>query len=82
MLAPRGFILPLALTVSLTSKIGAAIRRPELHHAVATSAFLLLDINLLAIRRRFCAVAASKNSSCAPLSPRSRSRSSLRIRFR
>ena len=39
-----------------------------------------LGISHLLIRRRFCAVAASRNSSCAPVSPRSRSRSSFRIR--
>jgi len=35
-----------------------------------------------AMRRRFCAMAASKNSSRAPVGPRRRSRSSLMIRFR
>ena len=44
--------------------------------------FLSLGINHLAIRRKFWAVAASKNSSCAPESPRSRKRSSFKIRFR
>lgn len=39
-------------------------------------------INHFAIRRRFWAVAAIKNSSCAPLSPRSRSRSSFMMRLR
>jgi len=32
-------------------------------------------------RRRFCAVAVSSTSSLAPLKPRSRNRSSLRMRF-
>lgn len=40
-----------------------------------------LGISHLLIRLRFCAVAASKNSSCAPVSPRRRSRSSFKIRF-
>src|SRR5215210_9525774 len=35
----------------------------------------------LASRLRFCAVAVSSTSSLAPLKPRSRSRSSLRMRF-
>ena len=39
-------------------------------------------INHFAIRRRFCAVAAIRNSSRAPLRPRSLSRSSLRMRLR
>ena len=36
----------------------------------------------LASRRRFCAIAASVNLSCAPRGPRSRRRPSLRIRLR
>src|ERR1700685_1858675 len=36
----------------------------------------------LAIRLRFCAVAASRNSSWAPLRPRNRNRSSFKIRLR
>jgi hypothetical protein len=36
----------------------------------------------LARRRRFCAMAASVNSSCAPRGPRRRSRPSLRMRLR
>lgn len=36
----------------------------------------------LAKRRRFCTVAARVNSSLAPLSPRNRRRSNLRMRFR
>ena len=36
----------------------------------------------LASRRRFCAIAASVNSSCAPRGPRSRRRPSLRMRLR
>ena len=35
----------------------------------------------LTSRLRFCAVAVSSTSSLAPLKPRSRSRSSLRMRF-
>ena len=35
----------------------------------------------LASRLRFCAIAVSKTSSLAPLKPRNRSRSSLRMRF-
>jgi len=38
--------------------------------------------NHFAIRLKFCAVAASKNSSLAPLGPRNRSRSSFRIFLR
>src|SRR5271166_4996910 len=34
------------------------------------------------IRRKFCAVAASRNSSCAPLGPRNRNRSKCMIRLR
>jgi hypothetical protein len=33
-------------------------------------------------RRRFCAIAASVNSSCAPHGPRNRSRPSLKMRLR
>ena len=36
----------------------------------------------LASRRRFCAIAASVNSSCAPDGPRNRSRPSFKIRLR
>src|SRR2546422_8269326 len=36
----------------------------------------------LARRRRFCAMAASVNSSCAPHGPRSRRRPSFRMRLR
>jgi hypothetical protein len=36
----------------------------------------------LASRRRFCAIAASVNSSCAPQGPRNRRRFSRRIRLR
>ena len=39
-------------------------------------------VNHFAIRRRFCAVAAIKNSSCAPLNPCSRKRFNFRIRLR
>jgi hypothetical protein len=39
-------------------------------------------LSSFAILRKFCAVAASRNSSCAPLSPRKRKRSSFSIRFR
>ena len=41
-----------------------------------------VGINRLAIRRRFCAIAAIKNSSCAPCRPRKRNRSSRRMRLR
>src|SRR5262249_17391017 len=36
----------------------------------------------LASRRRFCAIAASVNSSCAPRGPRNRRRLNLRMRLR
>src|SRR6185437_3205200 len=41
-----------------------------------------VGINRLAIRRRFCAIAAIKNSSCAPCRPRKRNRFSRRMRLR
>src|SRR5439155_26015127 len=51
-------------------------------YAVVGTAPDVANISRFAIRRRFCAMAASKNSSCAPLGPRSRKRSSLRMRLR
>lgn len=46
------------------------------------SSFPTTGASHFAIRLRFCAVAAIKNSSLAPLSPRNRNRSSLRMRLR
>jgi hypothetical protein len=56
--------------------------RPRPFHTVLGIAPLEAEPNHFAIRRRFCAIAASKNSSCAPLGPRSLRRSNLRIRLR
>ena len=59
----------------------STIRQPRDH---AGTAFISedFDINRFAIRRKFWAVAANKNSSCAPLKPRSRNLSSFRMRFK
>lgn len=43
---------------------------------------VVICIHRFAVRRKFCAVAANKNSSRAPRRPRRRSRSSFRIRLR
>jgi hypothetical protein len=40
-----------------------------------------LDRYVMASRLRFCAIAVSKNSSCAPVRPRSRNRSTRKMRF-
>src|SRR6516162_298396 len=39
-------------------------------------------LTILASRLRFCAIAASVNSNCAPLGPRRRKRSSRKMRLR
>jgi hypothetical protein len=49
-----------------------------LFEAGIRTASVAAHFNHFAIRRRFCAVAASKNSSFAPLGPRDRKRSSIR----
>jgi hypothetical protein len=55
---------------------------PMLLYAAIGTGSGAANISRFAIRRRFCAMAASKNSSFAPLGPRRRKRSSLRIRLR
>ena len=50
--------------------------------AVAIAASGLFGINHAAILRKFCAVAASKNSSLAPFRPRRRNLSNRRMRLR
>jgi len=50
---------------------------PMLLYAGTGTTACAAELNHFAIRRRFCAVAASRNSSRAPLSPRNRRRSSL-----
>ena len=57
-------------------------QRLDLDQEVALAAFLVIGVSHFAIRRKFCAVAASRNSSCAPLGPRSRNRSSFKMRFK
>ena len=51
-------------------------------YAQLITPFVGKGVHHFAIRRRFWAVAASRNSSCAPLNPLSRSRSSFRMRLR
>src|SRR3546814_12724601 len=53
----------------------------HLHHAGVAILRLGGPCVSIARRRRFCAVAASVNSSLAPLSPRSRKRVTLRMRL-
>jgi hypothetical protein len=48
----------------------------------AAFTFRVIGVSHFAIRRRFCTVAAIRNSSLAPLRPRKRSRSSFRMRLR
>ena len=53
----------------------------QLYAAIGTASGAA-NISRFAIRRKFCAMAASRNSSRAPLGPRRRKRSSLRMRLR
>ena len=53
-----------------------------LFQAIINPDFSFNGINHFAILRKFCAVAANKNSSWAPHRPRSRSRSSFKMRLR
>jgi len=59
---------------------GATI--PVARHATVRFICFLPGTSRLAVLRRFCAVAAIRNSSWAPLGPRSRRRSSFRMRLR
>src|SRR3546814_10554558 len=54
----------------------------HVHHAGVAILRLGGPCVSIARRRRFCAVAASVNSSLAPLSPRSRKRVTFRMRLR
>jgi hypothetical protein len=70
---------PIVLTKSVRDRGGRKLQREP----TASQAGFGCGIGTsLASFRRFCAVAASINSSRAPFGPRSRSRSSLRMRLR
>ena len=77
----------LAVTKLLRISIGLAtgfIRsdRPGRTYAGTNSPFCAIGASHFAIRRKFCTVAAIRNSSLAPLKPRNLNRSSLRILLR
>jgi len=63
-------------------KFSGRLIRLDAPQAVVLAASLGVAVNHFAIRRKFCAVAANRNSSCAPLGPRSRNRSSFKICFK
>jgi hypothetical protein len=61
------------LTVAMALVVGATRHAAEVGAGAGIS---------MASLRRFWAVAARRNSSCAPFGPRNRNRSSLRMRLR